>query len=171
MYLLITVSGLTRLLRNFSSQQLINPSNNAIAVFVYAYTVALKSLFAFCDAMPTIFIQCPGGENFFVANITWPCTFILNGLSSQKLAICFCSSVKLSPIFFTSIALLKKSPVLSFMSYFGGRPARQAFAESSINGLISIQCDSTAEAYIGGVGTQCPSSSVTVYLLADRVCA
>src|SRR5688572_27618454 len=122
--------------------------------------------------MPTIFIQCPGGENFLVTNITWPTTFNLEGLSSQKSAICFCSSVRFSPIVFTSIIALQKAPFLFTVSQTGGGGGLNCEAESMTIVLISLQCGSTAGPYIGGVGIQRPVTlKRTLYLSAVLVCA
>src|SRR4030095_1921116 len=108
-------------------------------VSVYAATVVEKSALAFCAAMPTIFIQWPGGENFLVANITCPLTFNLKGLSSQKSAICFWSSVRLFPTSITSIIALQKALFLSFTSNRGGGGGANSEHESMTRHLISFQ--------------------------------
>src|SRR5688572_7942756 len=103
--------------------------------------------------------------------MTCPLTFNLNGLSSQKSAICFCSSVKLSPIFFTSMSDLKKTPFLFFISYAGGRGGINCEQESIARQRILFHLGSMACAYIGGVGTHRPSSSLTVNFSALLVSA
>src|SRR6266496_798614 len=100
------VSGRITLLLNFSSQQLINASASVIATHAYASADRTKSAFTFLQASAVMFIQCPPGEIFFVANITCPFTFILKGLQSQKLAIAFCSSDNCTPASCTAFASL-----------------------------------------------------------------
>ena len=81
-----------------SYMKAVEPHWSKIRPFFISSADCQKSASTFLHANRVMFIQCPPGEIFFVANMTWPLMFILKGLQSQKLAIAFCSSVRFSPI-------------------------------------------------------------------------
>src|SRR5690349_15453897 len=70
---LMKVSGRHRLLRYFSSQQLINPSKRPIDTNAYASAVFIMSALALRVTRPTMPIQWPPGVIFFDAYIRCPC--------------------------------------------------------------------------------------------------
>ena len=165
---LMTVSGRTFLVRYFSSQHPIKPSNKAIDVRVYPSTLLSNEALVLRQTVELIAIQCPPGVIFLLAKDTCPTTFITKGLSSQNQAMRFCSSVRFLPISYTSRVSRQNSLFFSLV-HMGGRGGINCVAESSVSALILCHSGSQASAYAGGVGTQVPGSLVTVNRI-PRVC-
>src|SRR5689334_12395229 len=102
-----------------------------------------RSTFLSLQIMPMIPIQCPPGVMALVANMACPTIFTLKPLQSQKLAMAFCSSVRLFTVSYTCLAQRKNSLLESLLKVAGGGGANWLALSITIERIVR-QCGSTA---------------------------
>src|SRR5690606_8697157 len=149
----MTVSGRTRLLTNFSCQQLTKASCNVMATTVCTSTAESSGSPAVSQAMPAMPIQWPPGDIFFSPIAICPENLTANGLQSQKLAMSRCCSSRFRPVWYTSITCWKNELVVSLLYGVAGT-GTNCSADSRKKGLTVAQLGSTASINTGGVGYQ-----------------